>query len=103
MLAQNIDEVIDHLGKIIEEEIAAKSKLAFFPILYRKVTIAVKEGIANGDFEDNERMEKLDVVFANRYLQAFQQFKEKQACSSCWKVAFDQGFKFWPITLQRLQ
>lgn len=102
MLAQNIDEVIDHLGNIIEEEIAAKSKLAFFPILYRKVTIAVKEGIANGDFEDNERMEKLDVVFANRYLQAFQQFKEKQACSSCWKVAFDQGFKFWPITLQHL-
>jgi len=102
MLAHTIDEVIEQLSEIIDQEIAVKSKLAFFPILYRKVTIAVKEGIKNKEFEDNERMEKLDVVFANRYLEAFQQFKDNHTCSSCWKVAFDQGFKFWPITLQHL-
>lgn len=102
MQAHNIDEVIEQLSEIIELEIAAKSKLAFFPILYRKVTIAVKEGIQRKDFEDNERMERLDVVFANRYLEAFYQFKAQEDCSTCWKVAFDQGFKFWPITLQHL-
>ncbi len=94
MQAHNIDEVIEQLSEIIELEIAAKSKLAFFPILYRKVTIAVKEGIQRKDFEDNERMERLDVVFANRYLEAFYQFKAQENCSTCWKVAFDQGFKF---------
>lgn len=102
MHAQTIDEVIEHLGKIIDQEIAAKSKLAFFPILYKKVTEAVKEGIKNKEFDDNTRMEKLDVVFANRYIEAFTQFKNREACSTCWKVAFDQGFKFWPITLQHL-
>lgn len=102
MPAHNIDEVIEQLSEIIELEIAAKSKLAFFPILYRKVTIAVKQGIQRKEFEDNERMERLDVVFANRYLEAFYQFKAQENCSTCWKVAFDQGFKFWPITLQHL-
>lgn len=102
MQAHNIDEVIQQLSEIIELEIAAKSKLAFFPILYRKVTIAVKRGIQRKEFEDSERMERLDVVFANRYLEAFYQFKAQENCSTCWKVAFDQGFKFWPITLQHL-
>lgn len=62
MHAQTIDEVIDQLDRIIKECLADDSKLAFFPILYRKVTIAVKEGIERKDFDDNERMEKLDVV-----------------------------------------
>ena len=102
MLAHNIDEVIAHLAEIIEQEVAAKSKLAFFPILYKKVTEAVKEGMEKKEFEDNARMEKLDVIFANRYLEAYSQFKSQENCSACWKVAFDQRFKFWPITLQHL-
>ena len=102
MQAHTIGQVIELLDEIIEKEIQQNSKLAFFPILYKKVTEAVKDGIEKEEFEDNDRMEKLDVVFANRYLEAYTQFKARKHCTACWKVAFDQGHKFWPITLQHL-
>ena len=102
MQAHTIDQVIELLDEIIENEIREDSKLAFFPILYKKVTVAVKEGVEKKEFEDNERMEALDVVFANRYLEAYAQFKSKEQCSACWLVAFQQGDTFWPIVLQHL-
>lgn len=102
MHAQNIDEVIEQLGTIIEECLAENSKLAFFPILYRKVTIAVKEGIGKKEFDDNVRMEKLDVVFANRYLEAYNQYKIGTKPTDSWQMAFDEAYAFWPIVLQHL-
>lgn len=102
MHAQNIDEVIEQLGTIIEECLAENSKLAFFPILYRKVTIAVKEGIEKKEFDDHERMEKLDVVFANRYLEAYNQYKIGTKATDSWQMAFDEAYAFWPIVLQHL-
>lgn len=102
MQAQTIDEVIAFLDEIIQAEISKNSKLAYFPILYRKVTHAIKVAIEQGEFEDNSRMERLDVVFANRYLEAYTEFKQGQTPSLCWKVAFDQGSKYWPIVLQHL-
>lgn len=102
MHAQNIDEVIDQLGTIIEECLTENSKLVFFPILYRKVTIAVKLGIEKKEFDDNERMEKLDVVFANRYLEAYHQYKAGEKPTDSWQMAFDQAYAFWPIVLQHL-
>lgn len=41
MQASNIDEVIAFLDQIIEENTERKSKLAYFTILYPKVTIAI--------------------------------------------------------------
>jgi Family of unknown function (DUF5995) len=66
--ANNIEEVITALGRIIDEAKGAQSRLGYFPALYRLVTIDVKKGIAAGRFQDGARMERLDVVFANRYL-----------------------------------
>src|SRR5205085_2557752 len=47
------------------------------------------KGIEAGAFENNERMNRLDVVFANRYLEAFEAFRNNQKLSSSWKKAFD--------------
>lgn len=102
MQAKTIDEVINFLQQIIDESKAKNSKLAYFPILYRKVTIAIKEAIENKEFEDNERMEELDVVFANRYLQAYSQYQKGEKPSDCWEVALAAGDTFWPIILQHL-
>jgi len=102
MQATTIDEVIGYLDTIIADTTAQQSKLAYFTILYRKVTIAVKEGIEKGEFENNPRMEHLDVVFANRYLMAYSQFQAGEKPSSCWEVTFEAVNKFWPIVLQQL-
>jgi len=86
--AQTIDEVIARLDAIIERAIVERDRLGFFAVLYRTVTAAVKEGIAAGRFQDGPRMERLDIVFANRYLHAFHLHRSGRAPTSSWRAAF---------------
>jgi hypothetical protein len=102
MQATNIDEVIQKLDIIIDWALSKKSRLGYFAALYRKVTLKVKEGIAEGFFEDGERMERLDVIFANRYLEAFEQYQHKQAPTRSWKLTFEASERCWPIVLHHL-
>ncbi len=89
MPAQTIDEVISRLDEIIEVECANNSCMAYFPILYRKVTIRIKEGILKNEFENNQRMEKLDVLFANRYIDAYESLGNNKPFTKSWKNAFE--------------
>ncbi|MCB0465619.1 MAG: hypothetical protein KDC78_08090 [Aequorivita sp.] len=89
MPAKTIDEVISALDVIIETECTNKSCMAYFPILYRKVTVRIQEGILNNEFENNQRMEKLDVLFANRYIDAYASFALKKPFTKSWKNAFE--------------
>ena len=67
---KSIDQVIAALNSIILDTEVNNSVLGYFAVLYKKVTIKVKEGIAEGFFDDGPRMEALDVVFAKRYIEA---------------------------------
>lgn len=89
MLPKTIDEVITRLDEIIEKECAVNSCMAYFPILYRKVTVRIKEGILNNEFENNPRMEKLDVLFANRYIEAYESSAFNKPFTKSWKNAFE--------------
>lgn len=89
MAATNINEVIARLDSIIDAECLQNSCLAYFPILYRKVTIRIKEGILNNEFENNQRMEKLDVLFANRYIDAYDSLGANKPFTQSWKKAFE--------------
>ena len=100
--AKTIDEVIQILNTIIAETKKEGSTLGYFAVLYCKVTQKVKEGIANGDFEDGPRMERLDVVFANRYIKAYYEYKNNQKPSQCWEIAFKKSDDFWLIMMQHL-
>jgi hypothetical protein len=71
---ETIDQVIDQLTEIIDWSRTTNSRLGYFAALYRKVTIKVKEGIAENFFDDGERMERMDVIFANRYLAAVEAY-----------------------------
>ncbi|MGH1337977.1 MAG: DUF5995 family protein [Aureispira sp.] len=102
MRADTIDGVIKALDNIIEEAKGAYSPKGYFPALYRKVTKRVKKGIADGVFEDALRMKHLDVVFANRYLEAYHNFFEQQATTESWTIAFSNTARYWPIVLQHL-
>lgn len=89
MLPKTIDEVITRLDEIIEKECVNNSCMAYFPILYRKVTVRIKEGIQNNEFENNQRMEKLDVLFANRYIDAYESSGFNKPFTKSWKNAFE--------------
>lgn len=101
-LATSIDEVITILDSILEESSLRKDSLGYFAALYKHVTIKVKEGIETGYFEDGPRMEILDVVFANRYIAAYYNYKNNQPVTQSWQKAFELSTKFWPIVIQHL-
>lgn len=89
--ATTIDEVIEQLDAIIAAEMIENSYLTFFPILYKKVTKRIKTGIAQNEFDDGPRMERLDVIFANRYLTAYFNFKAEKPISESWLRTFNEA------------
>jgi len=99
---QTIDNIIQDLEVIIQDCKKQQNPLGYFAALYQKVTIAVKQGIENDRFEDGPRMEQLDVVFASRYLDAYQTFKNKGTPTLSWQKAFDESPQKNLIILQHL-
>ncbi|OCX54643.1 hypothetical protein BEL04_10475 [Mucilaginibacter sp. PPCGB 2223] len=101
--ATTIDEVIEKLTTIIAQcEQQPGSRLGYFATLYLKVTAAVKLGIANNQFQNGPRMEQLDVTFANRYLDAYYQWQQKQEPTASWKLAFQSAQKSSVLILEHL-
>lgn len=99
---QTIDQIIELLDDIIVYSEVNNSTFGYFAVLYQKVTIKVKEGIDNRYFEDNERMEKLDIIFAKRYLEAYYNYQDQKKVSVSWDKAFGINSDYWPIVLQHL-
>ncbi|MBK6861483.1 MAG: hypothetical protein IPK91_00070 [Saprospiraceae bacterium] len=102
MQANTIQEVITQLDDIISKGIQNEDRGAYFAALYRKVTQEVANKLTQYYFEDPIRMEKLDVVFANRYLFAWEQYLNDQTCSEAWKFAFDSAKSNKPMVLEHL-
>ncbi len=100
--ATTIDDVINQLNDIVEWSKHNNSRMGYFAALYRKVTIQVKKGIEDGFFDDGPRMERLDVIFANRYIHACYLYQTDQTPTQSWVRAFDETDRWWPIVLQHL-
>ena len=99
---RSIDDVIIDLDAIIDTSLEANSRLGFFAALYREVTVAVKHGIEQGRFQDGARMQRLDVAFAQRYLDAYAAFRRGARPTQSWAVAFESAARPTPIILQHL-
>lgn len=97
-----IDGVITSLTQIIELCWQQNSRMGFFPAMYRKVTVKIKEGIERGEFENGERMERLDVSFANRYLNAFEQYQRGLSPTKSWAYTFEMAQHSYPMIVQHL-
>jgi hypothetical protein len=100
--AITIDEVISILENIIQDTKKNNNTLGYFAVLYQKVTIKVREGIESGFFDDGPRMERLDVIFANRYLEAYFDYENREPITESWEMTFNYSTKYWPIVLQHL-
>ena len=102
MIANSLNEVISQLDSIIEESISTNSRAGYFASLYKRMTVAVKNGIDSGMFENGQRMEKLDVNFANRYFEAYEAWKKNEPTTESWKIAFECTGKSRLVVLQHL-
>lgn len=100
--AQTIDEVVSMLDQVLVRTRRERSRLGYFAALYRKVTLRVKEGIQKDEFEDNARMEKFDVIFANRYLEAIHQHWHGVKPTRAWQLCFAACRDRNPVVLQHL-
>jgi hypothetical protein len=99
---KTIDEVIARMDQIVAECKSKSSRIGYFAVLYRQVTIRIKNGILNAEFEDNPRMEKLDVLFAKRFIDAYDAFQSGQKPTASWAHAFEAANSTKHLVLQHL-
>jgi hypothetical protein len=86
--AKSFDEVLSELDRIIDTSVQENNFLGIFAYVYRRTTAQIKQAVLDKEFNDNDRMQLLDVTFANLYLTAFRDYKEKKSCSLSWETAF---------------
>lgn len=90
MQATTLDEVIHALSNITELAERRASRIGYFSALYTRVTIAVTKRLREGFFADGPQMERLDVTFANLYLDAVHRhLRGEGGIRTAWRVAFD--------------
>jgi hypothetical protein len=103
MTPQNIDEVIARLNEIIDDSLRGAHRIGYFAALYERVTTNVRRALVAGNiFQDNARMEKLDVVFADRFLAAWDAFQSGGQLTESWRLAFSVLGDEQPLVVQHL-
>lgn len=101
-LPETIDDVLAELDIIVDRARSDDDRTGFFAVLYRGVTQRVRDDVRAGRFEDPDRMARLDVVFANRYLEALSRYQQNETTSRCWQIAFDAATTREPLILHHL-
>jgi hypothetical protein len=102
-LPQTIDQVLVRLNVILDDALRAGTRIGYFAALYERVTTNVRRALVAGNvFEDNARMERLDVVFADRFLQAWDQETRGVSPTASWQVPFAQLDNAGPLVVQHL-
>lgn len=100
---QTIDEIIARLNAILDDALRQGERIGYFVALYERVTTNVRRALVAGNvFEDNERMERLDVAFASRFLDAWDAHTSGGTPTRSWQAPFavldDRG----PLVVQHL-
>ena len=84
-----IDAAIDEMDRIIDRAVATRDARGWFAVVYRAVTARVRDGIAAGEYDDAERMERFDVRFARYWLDAHAAWDRGQPVAASWRCSFE--------------
>jgi len=102
-LPQTIDGVLARLNGLLDDAIRDGRRIGYFVALYERVTSNVRHALLAGNvFDDNPRMERLDVVFANRFIDAWEQHVSGGSPTESWGVAFELLENPGPLVIQHL-
>jgi hypothetical protein len=102
---ETIDDVLRNIDQIIDWAKEAQNAIGYFAVLYRRVTLAIRDAINDGTFVDGPRIERLDVAFAKRYFTALNAYfypDEFQGLTLPWKVAFVGDQEHQAIIVQHM-
>ncbi|MFN0212823.1 MAG: DUF5995 family protein [Saprospiraceae bacterium] len=89
MAVNNFSDVIERLEQIISWAKSEESTAGYFAALYYKMTLAVRDAVLRGEFENGSRMEHMDVAFARRYFDAFDSWQAGGVPTESWRIAFE--------------
>lgn len=87
---ETIDAAIAAMDGEVDRCIDCGDASGYFTVVYRAVTERVRAGIVAGEFADCEQMERFDVLFARRYLDARQRWQSGASdVPRSWRLAFE--------------
>lgn len=98
----DIDAVVARLDEIIEAALETEDRMGWFAAMYRRVTLAVRAGIVAGRFEDGPRMVRFDAIFAERFINAWDEVQAGRRPTKSWQVAFAGANKRRLVIVQQL-
>lgn len=102
-LPETIDEVLVRLNRLLDDAITNGRRIGYFVALYERVTGNVRHALLAGNvFDDGPRMERLDVVFANRFIEAWELHAAGQRPTESWAAAFGLLDDSGPLVVQHL-
>lgn len=101
-MSQSIDVILEQLDQVLAESRRQRSRLGYFPAMYRDVTARVDEAIEAGDFDDGARMERLVVHFAGLYLDALEARSTEDGPPRAWARTFEAAERWRPLILHHL-
>jgi hypothetical protein len=87
---------------LISEAEKDNDKLAYFAFVYLKTTLKIKEAIASGQFENGFQIEKLNIIMARNYLDAYSRYVNQKLITLSWRKAFIPPQKSQLILTQHL-
>lgn len=103
--ANDVDDVLRNVDKVIRWSIAQESHLGYFAAIYQRVTLAIRDAINNEKFKDGHRVARLDVAFAQRYFNALNAYFHPKQCQGLtlpWEVAFVGDHDGQAVILQHM-
>ncbi len=87
---ETIDAAIAAMDSEVDRCVDCGDVGGYFTIVYRAVTQRVRDGIVAGEFADCEQMERFDVLFARRYLDAQANWRSGDGdVPQSWRLAFE--------------
>jgi hypothetical protein len=85
---RSIEEVVARLERVLDG-LPESDANRWFASTYLRTTLAVGKAIRSGRFADSAWVERLDVVFADMYLDAVEAHRAGERPSQPWSVAFE--------------
>ena len=100
---ETIDAAIAAMDGEVDRCVDCGDAGGYFTIVYRAVTQRVRDGIVAGEFADGERMERFDVLFARRYLDAQANWRSGgDDVPASWRLAFETAERGRCLVTQHL-
>jgi hypothetical protein len=103
MECTTVDDVLRELAKVVARSIGDDDRVGLFAALYRQVTAEVSRHIAEGNFDDGDRMSRFDAHFGNRYFEALEAWRTgRVGVPACWDEAFATSTEGKVLIVQHL-